>query len=279
MNNSKWRTLNQTECDTYGGSRIRYQLTKEDIGDEFQNPSEGKRSWSAEEKNATLWQNLRAWNRAGRKFLPALDNTEESEYDEEDGEHSPPKGVCVSDLHMTFPSSMLAADCSLMGIWELCDAEKQLREGQAMDALEDLRHSLQIRFIMQNKKHQHVSGPGQRINTQSNRWIHEAERKVDIAAKRYRSAWGALEQLDPGGIWQKEYQLLKTEDIRSALQPETATGKGYVLVQQSWIWGRQDAPRDGKQVNTAISNDVQEGGTMVVNDDESEFNLVTFFFV
>ena len=80
----------------------------------------------------------------------------------------------------------------------------------------------------------------------------------------------AQHQLDPGGTWEKTYQFLKKEDIKTALRSETTTGKGYILVQQSWIWGRRDAALDGRSVKRASGNDMGEGGLAIAEETESE---------
>ena len=60
--------------------------------------------------------------------------------------------------------------------------------------------------------------------------------KIERAAARYRSAWNALDVLDPGGIWSKRLRELNKKDISGPGRDPEDTTTSNNSYEPSWIW-------------------------------------------
>jgi len=112
--------------------------------------------------------------------------------------------------------------------------EFQLREGQAHDALNELRQALRSRSYMLKFKDRFLRGQG--ANTRARNCLKNVDAKVSASAAKYRSAYTALRILGPllGQVgWQSKLRNLGDDDIRS-MSDGGEEGEGRRRL--SWIW-------------------------------------------
>lgn len=116
--------------------------------------------------------------------------------------------------------------------------EWKLREGQAYNALHDIRHNLRLRSHL--FKHKDRFARGVRHNTRSNATIAKVQMKINLAASKYRMVWKALTFLGtklqriPDEKWQLSLRVLADEDIRGLSEGLMGDSEGRRTV--SWIW-------------------------------------------
>ncbi|KAF9458821.1 hypothetical protein BDZ94DRAFT_1172825 [Collybia nuda] len=119
----------------------------------------------------------------------------------------------------------------------LCAFEWKLREGQAYDALEEMRHVLRLRTHMY--KHKDRFSQGVKANTRSNVAIVQATARINRSAEKYRAARAALASLAPGlelehPMWEYALRKLEQDDIRGL--SEGLYGDSEGRRKPSWIW-------------------------------------------
>ncbi|KAF9466857.1 hypothetical protein BDZ94DRAFT_1157101, partial [Collybia nuda] len=112
-----------------------------------------------------------------------------------------------------------------------------LREGQAYDALEEIRHVLRLRSHMY--KHKDRNSRGVKANTRSNTAIAGATARINRSAAKYRAARAALVKLAPGleleqPLWEHTLRRLDPDDIRAL--SEGLYGDSEGRRSPSWIW-------------------------------------------
>ena len=116
--------------------------------------------------------------------------------------------------------------------------EWKLREGQAYDALHDIRHNLRLRSHL--FKHKDRFARGVRHNTRSNVTIAKVQVRIALAALKYRTARKALASLGaslpqiPDPNWNLSLRVLADEDIRGLSDGLMGDSEGRRTV--SWIW-------------------------------------------
>jgi len=114
--------------------------------------------------------------------------------------------------------------------------EFRLREGQAHDALNDLRQGLRSRTYMLKFKDRFLRGQG--ANTRARNCLKTLDAKINAAATKYRVAHQSLTVLGASlGLvgWQDKLRPLLDEDISSLTDAfDLRPGEGRRRV--SWIW-------------------------------------------
>lgn len=133
-------------------------------------------------------------------------------------------------IKLWLPSSLPAVARPALKMYEW-----KLRQGQAYDALEDLRHNLRLRSHLYKEKDRYSRGVAQ--NTRSNNSIANVQRKIDQVATKYRTARAALIALSPGldvSPWMKDLRRLENADIRGLSEGLFGDTEGRRNV--SWIW-------------------------------------------
>ena len=113
--------------------------------------------------------------------------------------------------------------------------EWKLRLAQAYEALDTLRHHLQVRAYLYKFKDRFVRGQG--ANTRARNAISGAQGKIDVAAAEYRAAYDALLVL--GSIllefeWKSKLLPLLPADIRDLSEAASGESEGRRTI--SWIW-------------------------------------------
>ncbi|KAH9482659.1 hypothetical protein JR316_0004759 [Psilocybe cubensis] len=116
--------------------------------------------------------------------------------------------------------------------------EWQLRQGQAFDALHEIRQNLRVASHYIKHKKRFSRGVAQ--NTRSNTTIKTFQEKADHAGEKYRVARAAMVHLSahvgdlahPG--WQSELKPLREEDMRNISEGQKGETDGRRTI--SWIW-------------------------------------------
>lgn len=115
------------------------------------------------------------------------------------------KLILPSELH-----NATARQNSCAGkIWE---QEADLREGEALDALNAVRQGLRARTITNSFKLKNVTG--QKHNTRAQGVLRQIDLSINTNKIRYRFARNALFRLWGHGEWEKKLQVLKDTDVR-----------------------------------------------------------------
>lgn len=147
----------------------------------------------------------------------------------------------VSDDHDTFPEDDPLPLPSTLADNEQIEVhkglEKDLRVGQAYDALKELRMALALKLAL--FREQHLSVRGQRHTQRSKAAIDRVTDTVTVATVRYRVAHAALNALG-GNTAESEFRQLRDEDITTSnvFQSNRPLGRGQES-QISWIWRMQ----------------------------------------
>ncbi|KDQ59839.1 hypothetical protein JAAARDRAFT_56787 [Jaapia argillacea MUCL 33604] len=76
----------------------------------------------------------------------------------------------------------------------------------------------------------------QKANTHMHSLYSRFNQKTIQAAERYRSAYGALNSLDPNGKWSERLRVLRKEDVRGPGKDEEEADIGEGYREPSWIW-------------------------------------------
>jgi hypothetical protein len=113
--------------------------------------------------------------------------------------------------------------------------EWKLRYAQAHEALQELRHQLQVRAYLFKFKDRFVRSQG--ANTRACNAISSVQARIDAAAEEYRDAYDALKSLGPILLecqWKEDLLPLLPEDIRDLSEGKNGESEGRRIV--SWIW-------------------------------------------
>jgi hypothetical protein len=105
------------------------------------------------------------------------------------------------------PSLLSLGKAQLIGS-KLCTYKWHLWEGQAYDALHEMRHHL--RLCTHCYKHKDRFSHGVQKNLQSQTTIKKLQVKVDHAARKYHAAWAALVSLS---------REINSEDWKARMKP------------------------------------------------------------
>lgn len=120
----------------------------------------------------------------------------------------------------------------------LADKERRLRLAQAEDALSSLKKALGVRHAVYGLKKTNVVG--QKECTRARSLLNALNEKISLTADRYRAAWTALGQLDPGGSWDDRLQELLPKHVKGPTgadddgKPQDPLGDGKRTL--PWIW-------------------------------------------
>jgi hypothetical protein len=169
------------------------------------------------------WQDVQATYMPTVSELRAQDNAKSN---------APDRFLQPEATQLYLPSSIPASSrAALSG--GLVDKEKRMRIAQADDALAELRRLLRVTMGLWNYKHTQI-GPSQRANTRARSMIGRFRDKINRAADRYRVAYAALKELDPGGDWMLRLLQLKADDVRAPCRSDEDESEGKREL--SWIW-------------------------------------------
>lgn len=117
---------------------------------------------------------------------------------------------------------------------QLQECEWDIREGQAHDALHELRQYLRLETFLRKRKKDWDRGVRQ--NTRSQTAVRQSQVKIEASSAKYRAAHGALCHLAPllskPDAWTKVLKPLADDDVKGI--PLAGIGEGRVRL--SWIW-------------------------------------------
>ncbi|RDB20624.1 hypothetical protein Hypma_012251 [Hypsizygus marmoreus] len=199
------------------------------------------------ERSNKLRRKIASWIDVQTLYMPAVALERAKR-----GASANPDGVAptkVQNVSLWLPSALLdvaPVDASLRLY------EWKLREGQAYDALEELRHNLRLRSHLLKDKDRFARGV--KHNTRSNAAIKKLNVKINRAAVKYRVARRALLSLSPGlkmSDWQHTLRDLAQDDVRAL--SEGLHGDTEGTRRPSWIWTTPGVvPKEGE--DTALSD-------------------------
>jgi hypothetical protein len=140
--------------------------------------------------------------------------------------------IASYDAPLYLPSSLATLTrCNL----KLQQYKFKLREGQAYEALDELRQHLRLQTHMWKFKDRHVVG--QRANTRQHNLIKRVDKKVQASVSKYRRARQALSKLaDRVGEfdWRGRLPRLEDDDVRRLNEGQLGASEGKKKM--SWIW-------------------------------------------
>ncbi|KAJ7145502.1 hypothetical protein C8R46DRAFT_918383, partial [Mycena filopes] len=175
-----------------------------------------------------------SWMETQTQFMPevAVLRTAAAAAREEEGGTHPVPGELVQDLRLLLPSA-LEADTPCMQ--ELREFEFRLREGQAHEALHDLRHQLLVRTHEYKYKDANA-GASNRDTLRSVTRLGTINNEIKRVSATYRVARQALEvlgeRLGKRG-WERVLKVLLEEDVRQMPEALRRTEAQRPI---SWIW-------------------------------------------
>ncbi|KIJ44566.1 hypothetical protein M422DRAFT_779310 [Sphaerobolus stellatus SS14] len=140
------------------------------------------------------------------------------------------------NAHLCLPSEFPQIEYNRLGIADHALIERQLKIGQAYDALKKLRNELGLKsFLIRRKRH----NPGYTMAARAKTEIKKVDGHVKKWRKVYESAWKALEVLRGDGVIPHEHHWLTDQAFWKELgerQTAEATRKGEGPKQLPWIW-------------------------------------------
>ncbi|TDL13796.1 hypothetical protein BD410DRAFT_846611 [Rickenella mellea] len=137
----------------------------------------------------------------------------------------------VEDECLLMPSELTEAMRSKLDV-SLISAEIQLREGEANDALRDLRSAIKYTSALRQQKKINVRG--QKPNTRAQVIIKDGEAKKDLWVQKYRHAQSCLAALNLPDIDSKYPKLLDKDMYMKSLTEPHELGSGRET--EGWIW-------------------------------------------
>ncbi|KAF9457802.1 hypothetical protein BDZ94DRAFT_1285142 [Collybia nuda] len=201
------------------------------------------------ERSNSLRRRIAAWTENQTLYMPHA--TQERIKHTYNGSPDGTASTRVTDIQLYLPSALskdVVIDESLRII------EWKLREGQAYDALEEIRHVLRLRSHMYKYKDRYSRGV--KANTRSNTAISNATTRINRASEKYRVARAALITLAPGleleqPLWEHALRRLNKEDIRGL--SEGLYGDTEGTRKPSWIWMTYNTISDDEGDNPALN--------------------------
>ena len=184
------------------------------------------------ERSNRLRRKIASWIEIQELHMP------EARFRRKQLEKAAPDGIAprkTQDIPLVLPSSL--GKVQLIGN-ELREYEWRLREGQAYDALHDMRQHLRLRAHCY--KHKDRFSRGVRENLRSQTTIKKVQVKVDRAARKYRAARAALVSLSKeinSEDWKARMKPLKElvpGDVRGLSDGLEGESEGKRTI--SWIW-------------------------------------------
>lgn len=125
----------------------------------------------------------------------------------------------AEEIRLFLPSSIGdAAKRNAASSEGLGGIEEELREGEALVALEELREALRTRTMMNRFRVRNATG--QRALTRGQGVLRQINVRVHKAKLKYRYARNALMRLRGNGTWEKRLRVLEDADIRALNERE-----------------------------------------------------------
>ncbi len=169
---------------------------------------------------------------------------------------------CVEEVRLALPSEINPARRETVCPERLIAMEARLREAQCRDALQDLRIQLHTIDHLQKYKRKNVRHQGPNTRTRSE--ISKYENRKLRAVNKYRRARRAKLALSGSGDWEREFQLLRDDDVRGLEDDDPAAvaqrakrrrdqskvGPAEGRRQLSWIWRSSDCTNNSGMIDS-----------------------------
>lgn len=184
-----------------------------------------------QERSNRLRRRIAAWITTQTLFMP-----EATRERAKAAQRAGPNGLAptkASDIVLWLPSDLKKRGIEISEVFQTY--EWKLREGQAHDALEEVRRTLRLRSHLYKHKDRYARGV--KANTRSNVSIDAATDTMTRAAAKYSAAREALAILSQGletPIWETSLRVLKRDDLRAL--SEGLHGDTEGTRRPSWIW-------------------------------------------
>ncbi|KAG6849154.1 hypothetical protein H0H93_010910 [Arthromyces matolae] len=202
-----------------------------DIASIGQHPTTSQLSTSLEKSNH-LRSKITSWIEVQSLFM-----AEASRQRFKEAPSATPDGTSSTkayDIQLWLPSNLAAK--GIIVPQELRMYEWRLRQGQAHDALEEIRRVLRLKSYLYKYKDRFAQGV--KANTRSNVVIDKATVNMNRAAERYRVARNAMltlaNSLETPVTWRTTLRDLRSEDLRALSEGLVGDTEGRRSV--SWIW-------------------------------------------
>lgn len=159
----------------------------------------------------------------------------------------------VEDTPLYLPSGLSVRDRRRYCPTTLISTEERIREAQAVDSLEELRHNLRTRSFTNRFKVTHVTG--QVGNTRAREHQARIDDHVRAAQQEYCRARQALKSLRGAGSWEAKLKVLEKGDVRALNERElTAQEKDEVrkVRQRGGVIVDEDALEDERVASTGV---------------------------
>ena len=205
-------------------------------------------------RSNTLLRRIEAWQNCQILFMPSVSALRDEWIELSSGPHPP------EDVPLFLPSQLngRAACPRTLEMIEL-----RLREGQAHDALNELRQGLRSRAYMLKFKDRFLRGQG--ANTRACNCVKALDAKINSAADKYRVGYRSFtilsESLGHVG-WKEKLRPLADADIRALTDTfDLRPGEGRRKV--SWIWRTYGSSE--QVTEDELSDGFQEGRSPSTN--------------
>ena len=184
-----------------------------------------------------LTRKITAWQKYEKKYMPIIDVLRSNE-------SLPVEKIADEpfNINLWLPSRLNGASVDFDR--RLGDIEWKLRVAEAYEALDELRHYIQVRTHVFKFKDQNTRG--QAANTRAlntiatlNAKIHSSRDKYQVARMALVSLSGMLGQTG----WQSQLPILVDRDVRSISDGEEGDSDGRKTL--SWIWKVMGVVGDG----------------------------------
>jgi hypothetical protein len=216
------------------------------------------------ERLNTLRRRIAVWMEVQKLYIPEVETVRRrQDLDSTDVDGKP--ATEAYEIPLLLPSSLPTFTCTR----NLIDYEAKLREGQAYDALNEIRRYLRLRSYLY--KHKDANARGVAANTRSNVAIQRAQKGVNNAALKYTHAYTALITLrgkTPGEEedgeeeqWRRDLRVLKPTDLRSLSEGLYGETEGKREI--SWIWKSRSAPSTPESEETIEKDEQLQDGPFI----------------
>jgi hypothetical protein len=212
-----------------------------------------KQNADNDDKQTSLLRTIRSWREVQLAYMPQAASfiASQSVSTSESGD-SVPDVAQKAPLYL--PLSLPPHIRNQAELRDICDKEWRLREAQADDSLAHIRRLRRVTQGMWQFKKICISGTGNRPNTCILTTYQSLSNNVQKHAHIYRSAYAALQVLDPGGLWSQRLRTLLDKDIRGpGKDPDDPTQNSRY--EPSWIWLAAHKPSSEFEVVEEDFND------------------------
>jgi hypothetical protein len=147
-----------------------------------------------------LVRSVNAWYDVAKDFIPCVEEVSNEQA------ASTTKKKSRIPVRLGLPSQ-LSVEARALCRGKVVKIEKEYRIAQAVAAVSSLRTHLRLRKNLWDKYKHNIAGEGTDYQTRSRAPINRVQEMIRRNAATYRTAWSALQALDPDGPWQSEYAL------------------------------------------------------------------------